>query len=101
VSGDDAEAKKTVTELVASLGHSDVIDLDDISTARDTEMHLPPWARLWTALGTPMFNIKGRPLNPHPPEGIPTCALTSKDHRVGIGDMPWPVRDLWAAWVQS
>lgn len=58
VSGDDAAAKKTVTELLAALGHHDVIDLGDISTARGTEMYLPLWARLWAGLGTPMFNIK-------------------------------------------
>jgi predicted dinucleotide-binding enzyme len=58
VSGDDPEAKKTVTELLASLGHNDIIDLGDISTARGTEMYLPLWVRLWAGLGTPMFNIK-------------------------------------------
>jgi predicted dinucleotide-binding enzyme len=58
ISGDDAEAKKAVIELVADLGHTDVIDLGDITTARGTEMYLPLWARLWAALGTPMFNIK-------------------------------------------
>ncbi len=58
VSGDDADAKLTVIEVLGSLGHQDVIDLGDISTARGTEMYLPLWARLWGALGTPMFNIK-------------------------------------------
>lgn len=58
VSGDDDEAKKTVTGLLADLGHRDVIDLGDITTARGSEMYLPLWARLWTALGTPMFSIK-------------------------------------------
>ncbi|MGW5673390.1 NADPH-dependent F420 reductase, partial [Micromonospora sp. NPDC003776] len=41
VSGDDAEAKKLVTDLLASFGHTDVIDLGDITTARGTEMLLP------------------------------------------------------------
>jgi 8-hydroxy-5-deazaflavin:NADPH oxidoreductase len=58
ICGDDAEAKKVVTELLAGLGHTDVVDLGDISAARGTEMYLPLWARLWQALGTPMFNIK-------------------------------------------
>lgn len=58
VSGDDADAKLTVIELLGSLGHQDIIDLGDLSTARGTEMYLPLWARLWGALGTPMFNIK-------------------------------------------
>lgn len=58
VSGDDAAAKATATELLASFGHTDVIDLGDISTARGTEMLLPVWLRLMGALGTPLFNFK-------------------------------------------
>ncbi len=58
VSGDDAGAKETVTELLTSMGHTDVIDLGDISTARGTEMILPVWLRLWGSLGTPAFNFK-------------------------------------------
>ncbi|MEU8006134.1 NAD(P)-binding domain-containing protein [Catellatospora sp. NPDC049111] len=58
VSGDDAEAKKTVTALLESFGHTDVIDLGDISTARGTEMLLPVWLRVYGALDTPMFQFK-------------------------------------------
>lgn len=58
VSGDDGEAKEQVTRLLVSLGHTDVIDLGDISTARGTEMFLPLWLRLWGALGTGIFSIK-------------------------------------------
>ena len=58
VSGNDAAAKATVTELLESFGHTDVIDLGDISTARGTEMLLPVWLRLMGALGTPAFNFK-------------------------------------------
>lgn len=58
VSGNDAEAKKAVTSLLESLGHTDVVDLGDITTARGAEMWLPLWLRLWGALGTPMFNLK-------------------------------------------
>ncbi|GAA1388182.1 NADPH-dependent F420 reductase [Catellatospora chokoriensis] len=58
VSGSDAEAKKTVTGLLESFGHTDVIDLGDISTARSTEMLLPIWLRLYGALGTPTFQFK-------------------------------------------
>jgi predicted dinucleotide-binding enzyme len=58
VSGDDAEAKATVTELLESFGHTDVIDLGDISTARGTEMLLPVWLRLMGAFGTAAFNFK-------------------------------------------
>ncbi|MFC0006899.1 NADPH-dependent F420 reductase [Micromonospora siamensis] len=58
VSGDDADAKKEVTELLTSFGHTDVIDLGDITTARGTEMLLPLWLRLYGRLGTGIFNIK-------------------------------------------
>ncbi|TFC86211.1 NADP oxidoreductase [Cryobacterium sp. TMT1-21] len=58
VSGNDAEAKKTVTALLTDLGHTDVIDLGDITTARTSEMLLPIWLRLWGALGTPLLNFK-------------------------------------------
>lgn len=58
VSGDDADAKALVTTLLTELGHTDVIDLGDLSTARGTEMLLPVWLRLMGALGTPMFNFK-------------------------------------------
>ncbi|MGV9805797.1 NADPH-dependent F420 reductase [Micromonospora chersina] len=58
VSGNDAEAKKAVTGLLESFGHTDVIDLGDITTARGTEMLLPVWLRLMGALDTPMFNFK-------------------------------------------
>jgi len=58
VSGDDADAKATVSLLLKEFGHTDVIDLGDITTARGTEMLLPVWLRLMGALGTPMFNFK-------------------------------------------
>jgi predicted dinucleotide-binding enzyme len=58
VSGNDEAAKQTATDLLRSLGHTDVIDLGDLSTARGTEMLLPVWLRLMGALGTPMFNFK-------------------------------------------
>jgi predicted dinucleotide-binding enzyme len=58
VSGNDADAKKTVTDLLTEFGHQDVIDLGDITTARGTELLLPVWLRLWGALGTPAFNFK-------------------------------------------
>jgi predicted dinucleotide-binding enzyme len=58
VSGDDGDAKKTVTGLLESFGHTDVIDLGDLSTARGTEMMLPIWLRLFGTLNTPAFNFK-------------------------------------------
>ncbi|UTT71455.1 NAD(P)-binding domain-containing protein [Arthrobacter sp. DNA4] len=58
VSGDDPAAKETVTGLLRALGHRDIIDLGDITTARGAEMVLPLWLRLFGALGTPDFNFK-------------------------------------------
>lgn len=59
VSGDDADARARVSELLKSwFGWRSVIELGDITTARGTEMMLPVWVRLWGALGTPMFNFK-------------------------------------------
>jgi predicted dinucleotide-binding enzyme len=58
VSGDDPDAKATVTTLLKQFGHTDVIDLGDITTARGTEMLLPVWLRLMSALDTAAFNFK-------------------------------------------
>src|SRR5215208_2757257 len=58
VSGDDTEAKARVSELLRSFGWSDIIDLGDITTARDTEMMLPIWVRLFGVLQKPIFNFK-------------------------------------------
>ena len=58
VSGDDAQAKATVVSLLESMGHRDVIDLGDITSARGVEMMMPIWLRLWSGLGTPMFTFK-------------------------------------------
>jgi predicted dinucleotide-binding enzyme len=58
VSGDNAEAKARVTDLLRSFGWSDIIDLGDITTARGAEMLLPIWLRLFGALQKPIFNFK-------------------------------------------
>ena len=58
VSGDDAEAKRIVTELLVSMGHGDVIDLGGLETARGAEMWLPLWIRLAMAFGGADFNLK-------------------------------------------
>lgn len=58
VSGDDARAKSVVVDLLESFGHTDVIDLGDITAARGTEMVLPIWLRLMAALGTASFQLK-------------------------------------------
>lgn len=58
VSGDDADAKQRVVALLAELGHQDVLDLGDLSTARGPEMYLGLWVRAMGALGTAAFNVK-------------------------------------------
>jgi predicted dinucleotide-binding enzyme len=59
VSGNDADAKARVTELLKTwFGWKNVIDLGDITTARGVEMILPLWVRLYGAFGSPMFNFK-------------------------------------------
>lgn len=58
VSGNDAGAKAEVASLLGSLGHRDIIDLGDISTARGPEMMMAVWLRLWAALGTADFHFK-------------------------------------------
>ena len=58
VCGDDAAAKATVTDLLQSFGHADVLDLGDLSSARGTEMFLPLWLRIMGSLGTASFNIR-------------------------------------------
>jgi predicted dinucleotide-binding enzyme len=58
VSGDSAEAKATVTGLLHELGHTDVLDLGDVTTARGVEWMMPAWVRMMGALGTPEFNWK-------------------------------------------
>lgn len=58
LSGDDAGAKATVRELLTALGHTDVLDLGGIESARGAEMYLPLWLRTMATLGTGVFNIK-------------------------------------------
>jgi predicted dinucleotide-binding enzyme len=59
VSGDDADAKQAVSDLLTSFGWpaSSIIDLGDLSTARGTEMWLALWLRLMGTLGHADFNL--------------------------------------------
>ncbi|MFE9466383.1 NADPH-dependent F420 reductase [Streptomyces virginiae] len=59
ISGEDADAKKVVRELLYSFGwpEGSVLDLGGIETARGTEMLLPVWLRLMGALGHTDFNF--------------------------------------------
>ncbi len=58
MSGDDEAAKSTVRHLLTSFGHTDILDLGGIETARGVEMYLPLWIRAMGAVGTPAFNIR-------------------------------------------
>lgn len=59
VSGNDADAKTAVRNILKEFGWDDrnILDLGDITTARGTEMLLPVWVRLFGALQTPFFNF--------------------------------------------
>lgn len=59
LSGNDEQAKSRVTEILSDwYGWRNPIDLGDRSTARGTEMMMPIWLRLMSALGTSAFNFK-------------------------------------------
>ena len=60
VSGNDAEAKGIVKEILMSFGWTanNILDLGDITTARGTEMFLPLWLRVMGATNSGAFNIK-------------------------------------------
>jgi predicted dinucleotide-binding enzyme len=60
LSGNDAEAKARVGELLQSFGWpaDRIVDLGDISSARGPEMYLPLWIRLRGALDTRELNIR-------------------------------------------
>ena len=57
--GEDAEAKRQVSELLESFGWAAerIRDLGGIDAARGAEMYVAFWLRLWGALGTGHFNI--------------------------------------------
>ena len=59
VCGQDAEAKATVSELLASFGwpRERIVDLGGIAAARGVEMYVALWLGLYGALGTGHFNI--------------------------------------------
>ncbi|KAA1421115.1 NADP oxidoreductase [Nocardioides humilatus] len=58
MSGDDPAAKEVVAGLLAELGHTDIVDLGDVTTARGTEWLMPAWLRVMGAVGSPYFNWK-------------------------------------------
>ncbi len=60
LSGNDADAKVQVRELLREFGWPDdsIVDLGDITTARGVEMYLPLWLRLYGVVGNAPFNIR-------------------------------------------
>jgi predicted dinucleotide-binding enzyme len=58
ISGNDADAKSQVIELLRSFGWINIFDLGDISTARGAEAYVLLWVRLYGALNTGMINVK-------------------------------------------
>jgi hypothetical protein len=58
LSGDNPTAKAVVEGLLLEMGHTDILDLGGIETARGVEMYLPLWLRVMGALGTAQFQVK-------------------------------------------
>jgi 8-hydroxy-5-deazaflavin:NADPH oxidoreductase len=60
MSGNDADAKAKVKEILASFGwkESEILDLGNITTARGTESLLPVWLRIFGATQNGFFNFK-------------------------------------------
>lgn len=58
ISGNDSDAKETVSGVLRDFGWRDIIDLGDISTARGAEMLVPLWIRLVRAFDSVEFNFK-------------------------------------------
>jgi len=60
MSGNDADAKQEVKEILKSFGwmENNILDLGDITSARGPEMYLPIWLRIYGATNNGAFNIK-------------------------------------------
>ncbi len=60
ISGNDADAKEKVKQILQSFGwlQKNIIDLGDITKARGTEMYLPLWLSIYGATSNGAFNIK-------------------------------------------
>ena len=60
ISGNDADAKSKVKEILKSFGwlEKNILDLGDITKARGTEMYLPLWLSIYGATNNGAFNIK-------------------------------------------
>ncbi|MFM2267939.1 MAG: hypothetical protein RL757_1380 [Bacteroidota bacterium] len=60
VSGNDADAKAVIVQILKEFGWKDteILDLGDITTARGTESLLPIWLRIFGATQNGFFNFK-------------------------------------------
>jgi 8-hydroxy-5-deazaflavin:NADPH oxidoreductase len=58
VSGNDPEARKTVSKLLHDFGWISVIDLGDIITSRSVEMYIVLWRNFRHVVDSYRFNIK-------------------------------------------
>jgi 8-hydroxy-5-deazaflavin:NADPH oxidoreductase len=61
ICGNDAAAKEQVKQFLSrefGWRTANILDLGDITAARNTEAYVTLWVRLWQATGSPMFNIK-------------------------------------------
>ena len=58
MSGNDADSKISVQEILKSFGWRDIIDLGDITSSRATEMLMPIWLRAWGVMGQRPYNFK-------------------------------------------
>lgn len=61
ICGNDTDAKERVRQFLSKefgWGYENILDLGDITAARNMEAYVPLWVRFWQAMGTPMFNIK-------------------------------------------
>lgn len=85
VCGNDPDAKKTVTGLLESFGHTDVIDLGDISAARgsrDADAAVaPPDGRA----EHPDVQLQGRPVTAPVPPLIPGESVMSDRTNLVVG----------------
>src|SRR4029079_3821483 len=83
VSGNDAEAKAQVTDLLRAFGWRNIIDLGDISTARGPEMVLPLWLRLMGAFKSPIMNFHVARQRNGKPRWCPICGICRARYPIG------------------
>ncbi len=58
IAGNEADAKKRVTEILVAFGWKTIHDLGDIRSARGMEAYLLLWLQLYGSLKTTDFNVR-------------------------------------------